>query len=73
MNWHECRDCGHVFTEGYFEANATPIVFAKTQPNQTVGYDMEPQRPVPKPAASQRPSGMRRATRAWDGLPIPVA
>ncbi|QBR71631.1 hypothetical protein CU048_10470 [Beijerinckiaceae bacterium] len=46
MNWHECRACGHVFTEGYFDADAASIVFAKTHPNQTVGYDMERQRPV---------------------------
>jgi protein O-GlcNAc transferase len=46
MNWHECRACGHVFTEGYFDANAAALVFSKTQPNQTVGYDMERQRPV---------------------------
>ena len=46
MNWHECRACGHVFTEGYFDAAAAAVIFAKTQPNQTVGYDMERQRPV---------------------------
>ena len=46
MNWHECRSCGHVFTEGYFDAKAASLVFSKTQPNQTVGHDMERQRPV---------------------------
>jgi protein O-GlcNAc transferase len=46
MNWHECGACGHVFTDGYFDADAAAIVFAKTHPNQTVGYDMERQRPV---------------------------
>ncbi|HMF06250.1 MAG TPA: methyltransferase domain-containing protein, partial [Methylocella sp.] len=46
MNWHLCRDCGHVFTEGYFDAAASALVFAKTQPGQIVGYDMERQRPV---------------------------
>jgi SAM-dependent methyltransferase len=46
MNWRECRDCGHVFTDGYFDAPAAAVVFAKTHPNQTVGYDMERQRPV---------------------------
>jgi protein O-GlcNAc transferase len=46
MNWHECRGCGHVFTEGYFDAKAAALIFAKTQPSQTVGYDMERQRPV---------------------------
>jgi len=46
MNWQECRSCGHVFTEGYFDAKAASLVFSMTQPNQTVGYDMERQRPV---------------------------
>ncbi|MBO0733447.1 MAG: tetratricopeptide repeat protein [Methylocapsa sp.] len=46
MNWLECRNCGHVFTEGYFDGEALALVFAKTQPCQTVGYDMERQRPV---------------------------
>ena len=46
MTWHECVNCGHVFTEGYFDASAAALVFSKTQPNQTVGYDMERQRPV---------------------------
>ncbi|HXW72818.1 MAG TPA: tetratricopeptide repeat protein [Methylocella sp.] len=46
INWCECRSCGHVFTEGYFDTQAASIVFSKTQPNQTVGYDMERQRPT---------------------------
>ncbi|PNG25829.1 hypothetical protein CR492_11790 [Methylocella silvestris] len=46
MNWRECGDCGHVFTEGWFGAAAAEVVFAKTHPNQTVGHDMERQRPV---------------------------
>lgn len=46
MSWHECQNCGHVFTEGYFDAAAAAIIFANTQPNQTVGFDMERQRPV---------------------------
>jgi protein O-GlcNAc transferase len=46
MTWHECGTCEHVFTQGYFDASAVARVFSKTQPNQTVGYDMERQRPV---------------------------
>ena len=46
MNWHECASCGHVFTEGYFDAAALDLIFAKTHQNQTVGHDMERQRPV---------------------------
>ncbi|WOJ90630.1 tetratricopeptide repeat protein [Methylocapsa polymorpha] len=46
MTWRECQRCGHVFTDGYFDAEAAAVVFSKTQPNQTVGFDMERQRPV---------------------------
>jgi protein O-GlcNAc transferase len=46
MIWHECRNCGHVFTEGYFDAKAASLVFSMTQPNQTVGYEMERQRTI---------------------------
>lgn len=46
MNWHECASCGHVFTEGYFDAAALDVIFARTHQNQTVGHDMERQRPV---------------------------
>ncbi len=46
MNWHECASCGHVFTEGYFDDAALGVIFAKTHQNQTVGHDMERQRPV---------------------------
>lgn len=46
MTWHECRDCGHVFTEGTFDSAALEVLFSKTHPGQTVGYDMERQRPV---------------------------
>lgn len=46
MNWCECRSCGHVFTEGYFDETAAALVFSKTQPSQIVGYEMERQRPV---------------------------
>jgi protein O-GlcNAc transferase len=46
MTWRQCRGCGHVFTEGYFDAAAGEVIFAKTHQNQIVGYDMERQRPV---------------------------
>jgi predicted O-linked N-acetylglucosamine transferase (SPINDLY family)/SAM-dependent methyltransferase len=46
MNWRECGGCGHVFTDGYFDGPAAALIFAKTHPNQMVGYDMERQRPV---------------------------
>ena len=46
MAWRECQSCGHVFTDGYFDAEAAAVLFAKTHANQTVGFDMERQRPV---------------------------
>jgi len=46
INWHECRDCGHVFTEGTFDDAALEVVFSRTHPGQTVGSDMERQRPI---------------------------
>lgn len=46
IHWHQCNCCGHVFTDGYFDAAAAELIFAKTQPCQAVGYDMERQRPV---------------------------
>ncbi len=46
MSWHECASCGHVFTEGYFDAAAAGVVFSRTHQNQIVGHDMERQRPV---------------------------
>ena len=46
MNWLECQNCGHIFTEGYFDASAARLVFSKVQPNQIVGYHMELQRSI---------------------------
>ncbi len=46
MVWHECGDCHHVFTEGYFGEDALEALFGNTQQGQTVGHDMERQRAV---------------------------
>jgi protein O-GlcNAc transferase len=46
VNWHLCHNCGHVFTEGYFDAAASALIFARARPDQTIGYEMERQRPV---------------------------
>ncbi|WP_395667036.1 tetratricopeptide repeat protein [Methylocella sp.] len=46
MNWRECGDCGHVFTDGWFDEAACEIVFSKTHPGQSVGHDMERKRPI---------------------------
>jgi predicted O-linked N-acetylglucosamine transferase (SPINDLY family)/SAM-dependent methyltransferase len=44
VRWCRCGDCGHVFTQGYFSPEASKIIFAKTPPDQAVGYDLEAQR-----------------------------
>lgn len=44
MRWKQCTKCAHVFTEGYFTDEACKLIFGNTQPNQQVGYDLEPQR-----------------------------
>jgi protein O-GlcNAc transferase len=46
MVWHECGDCHHIFTEGYFGEGALAVLFDNTHQGQTVGHDMERQRAV---------------------------
>jgi predicted O-linked N-acetylglucosamine transferase (SPINDLY family) len=61
MNWRQCGGCGHVFTDGYFDARALEIIFAKTHRNQTVGADMERQRPVSARMVERWRGASRRA------------
>jgi protein O-GlcNAc transferase len=44
VRWCRCGECGHVFTEGHFTAEASSLVFAQTPAHQAVGYDLEAQR-----------------------------
>lgn len=46
MTWHECGNCHHVFTEGYFGEEALAAIFGNTHQGQSVGHDMERQRIV---------------------------
>lgn len=46
MSWCRCGACGHVFTEGYFSEEAAAVVFAKTNPDQSVGANAELSRAV---------------------------
>jgi predicted O-linked N-acetylglucosamine transferase (SPINDLY family)/SAM-dependent methyltransferase len=46
MTWHQCGDCQHVFTGGYFGEDALAAIFGDTHQGQTVGHDMERQRAV---------------------------
>jgi protein O-GlcNAc transferase len=42
--WCQCGACGHVFTEGYYSAEARETAFGQPAPHQTVGHDAETQR-----------------------------
>lgn len=44
IRWCRCEDCGHVFADGYFTPEASRLIFSKTSPDKTVGYDLEAQR-----------------------------
>ena len=44
IRWRSCLTCSHVFTEGYFTADACKLVFSKANRNQQVGGDLERQR-----------------------------
>jgi len=46
INWMECAECEHIFTDGYFTDESSRIVFSKTHNNQQLGYAMESQRPI---------------------------
>jgi predicted O-linked N-acetylglucosamine transferase (SPINDLY family)/SAM-dependent methyltransferase len=46
VTWHQCRDCGHVFTEGIFDDASAAVVLSRIHPGQAVGHDMERQRPI---------------------------
>jgi protein O-GlcNAc transferase len=44
MRWNECAACKHVFTDGYFTADALRILFSRTQDVQKPGTELERQR-----------------------------
>lgn len=46
MQWNACKDCGHVFTAGYYTDEALGIIFGATQDVQVVGNDAEVNRHV---------------------------
>ena len=46
MQWMDCQECSHQFTDGYFTDDALNIIFSKTHENQKVGYQIEQQRYV---------------------------
>jgi SAM-dependent methyltransferase len=46
ITWCRCAQCEHVFTEGYFTPDVATEVFAKSNPHQRVGANLENQRPI---------------------------
>ena len=46
MAWLRCHTCNHVFTDGYFGADACAVIFQKTNPEQQPGYAFEQYRAV---------------------------
>jgi SAM-dependent methyltransferase len=46
IQWFECSDCSHVFTEGYYTDDACEVLFRKTNDEQKVGADIEKIRPL---------------------------
>ena len=46
IRWRECAECGHVFADGYFDAEAEALLFSQAHAFQTVGHDYERQRAV---------------------------
>lgn len=44
MTWMRCKDCSHVFTDGYFSSEVVATLFEKTNDNQKPGADFERQR-----------------------------
>jgi SAM-dependent methyltransferase len=46
QRWLRCADCGHVFTDGYFTAEALAVIFGGTLDVQLPGVDVEATRPI---------------------------
>lgn len=44
MIWNQCKDCAHIFTNGYYNMNACESIYSKTNEHQMVGYNIEQQR-----------------------------
>ncbi len=73
MRWLKCESCGHVFTEGYFTAEALEILFSDVHPNQRPGYDLHgtlrgvvPHRRKDQPGVRQTRGPLaRRGFRQW--------
>jgi 2-polyprenyl-3-methyl-5-hydroxy-6-metoxy-1,4-benzoquinol methylase len=46
IQWQECGECNHVFTEGFYTEEACAIIFSKTHTHQKVGGPIEQNRYV---------------------------
>ena len=46
IHWMQCRDCTHIFTDGYYSDEANEILFSRTQDGQRFGHKVEENRAV---------------------------
>jgi len=46
MKWMQCRDCAHVFIDGYFSPDVTAVIFERTQEVQKPGAAFEQHRMI---------------------------
>lgn len=46
MTWMQCKDCAHVYTDGYFTPAVLDVIFAHTHEHQKPTAGFEQQRPV---------------------------
>ena len=46
MSWMQCKNCAHVYTDGYFSTEVAHAVFQKTHEHQSPGWNFEQQRTI---------------------------
>jgi protein O-GlcNAc transferase len=46
ISWRGCETCGHIFTDGYFDAAGLASLFSSANPSQVPGQDTERHRPL---------------------------
>lgn len=44
LQWKQCQDCKHIFTEGYYTDEVCKLIYSQTLEAQQVGYALEQER-----------------------------
>ena len=65
MRWNRCDDCGHVYTEGFFDAEALSLLFSSAHDSQTPGDHAESQRFVWAPTVEKVTSYVSYPLGVW--------